>query len=107
MKHSLQHMKADSRECLKPASHHCPPFPIFHLLPYSGLLCLRPAKSGGLSRWASSTTIYNEVLATCPDLAPVLAGTWYWDRKNEVPAGKEPFFILPVLNFHEVGVLQG
>jgi hypothetical protein len=37
----------------------------------------------------------------------VLAGTWYWDRKNEVPAGKEPFFILPVLNFHEVGLLQG
>lgn len=30
------------------------------------------------------------------------AGTWYMDRKNEVPAGKENYYVLPVVNWHEV-----
>jgi hypothetical protein len=143
------------------------------------LLFLKTAKSGGLSGWASSSTIYNEILrcvaahamgpsshlaapavfpgtACCagmvqtltahnlerpaalrggwkhlthhntwvapsqglesrslpifpaansrtrPDLIPVLAGTWYMDRKKEVPPGKKPYFVLPILNWHEV-----
>lgn len=40
------------------------------------LLFLKTAKSGGLSGWASSITVYNEILKTRPDLVPVLAGTW-------------------------------
>lgn len=36
------------------------------------------------SGWASSSTIYNEILRTRPELVPVLAGTWYMDRKLEV-----------------------
>jgi hypothetical protein len=31
------------------------------------------------------------------------AGTWYMDRKNEVPAGKENYYVLPIVNWHEVG----
>ncbi|KIY93513.1 hypothetical protein MNEG_14449 [Monoraphidium neglectum] len=65
------------------------------------LLFLKTAKSGGLSGWASSSTIYNEILRTRPDLIPVLAGTWYMDRKKEVPPGKKPYFVLPILNWHE------
>ena len=38
-----------------------------------------------------------------PDLLPVLTGPWYFDRKGEVPPGKQGFFEIPVLNFHEVG----
>ena len=30
------------------------------------------------------------------------AGTWYMDRKNEVPAGKENYFVLPIVNWHKV-----
>jgi len=26
----------------------------------------------------------------------VLAGPWYFDRKGEVPPGKQPFFEIPV-----------
>src|SRR5437016_4149696 len=37
-----------------------------------GLLCLRPAKSGGLSSLVSSTTIFNEMRRRRPDLLRVL-----------------------------------
>lgn len=65
------------------------------------LLALAPAARGGLSRWASSIAIYNELLATRPDDAAVLAArsAWYYDRKGEVPAGKEGYFEMPILNF--------
>jgi hypothetical protein len=26
------------------------------------------------------------------------------DRKNEVPAGKENYYVLPIVNWHKVGV---
>jgi len=37
-----------------------------------GLFCLRAAKAGGISRIASSVTVYNEVVRRRPDLAPLL-----------------------------------
>jgi len=65
-----------------------------------GLLCLRPAKEGGLSRIASSATVYNEILDRRPDLARVLAEPFFIDRKGEVPEGKQPYYRMPVFNFH-------
>lgn len=64
------------------------------------LLCLAPASVGGDSHWSSSTSVYNRILARRPDLLEVLAGPWFFDRKGEVPPGKQPFFEIPVLNFH-------
>jgi hypothetical protein len=37
-----------------------------------GLFCLRAAKSGGVSRIASSVAVYNELVRRRPDLAPLL-----------------------------------
>lgn len=37
-----------------------------------------------------------------PDLARLLAGPWFMDRKGEVPAGKLGYFELPVFNYHQV-----
>ena len=37
----------------------------------SGLLCLHPAKEGGLSSWASSFAAYNEMTRLYPELAKV------------------------------------
>lgn len=49
------------------------------------LLCLKNARSGGLSSWSSSVTVHNEILKKAPHLVPVLAGPdWYFDRKGEV-----------------------
>lgn len=40
----------------------------------------------------------------CPPCdSSVQAGTWYMDRKNEVPAGKENHYVLPIVNWHQVG----
>lgn len=64
------------------------------------LLCLNNAKEGGHSSWSSSITVYNEILRQRPDLAHLLAGPWFFDRKGEVPEGKQGFFEIPVFNFH-------
>lgn len=65
-----------------------------------GLLCLQPAKEGGLSMICSSATVYNEMLERRPELARVLAEPFFVDRKGEVPEGKEPYYRMPVFNFH-------
>jgi len=61
-----------------------------------GLLCLRPAKSGGVSRIASSVTIFNEILRRRPDLVPVLFEPFHFDRNDEQAPGEPPFFSLPL-----------
>jgi hypothetical protein len=58
-----------------------------------GLLCLRPAKSGGESSIASTTSIYNEVLRRRPDLVHFWFEDWYSDRRNEQQPGQDPFFL--------------
>jgi hypothetical protein len=61
-----------------------------------GLLCLRPAKSGGTSRIASSVAIYNEILRRRPDLVPALYEPFPFDRNGEERPGEPPFFSIPV-----------
>ena len=50
-----------------------------------GLLCLRGAKSGGLSCIASAAAVHNEILATRPDLLSVLYEPYYSDIRGEQP----------------------
>jgi hypothetical protein len=64
-----------------------------------GLLCLRPAKSGGTSRIASSSAIYNEILRRRPDLVPVLYQPFPFDRNGEEKPGEPPFFALPLCRY--------
>jgi len=66
-----------------------------------GLLCLRTAKSGGLSSLVSSTTIFNEMRRRRQDLLRVLLEPIETDRRGEVPAGGKPYFSIPVFNQHE------
>ena len=65
-----------------------------------GLLCLKTAKSGGLSSIVSSMTIYNEMAKRRPDLARRLFEPFPTDRRGEVPEGKKPYFEIPVFNDH-------
>jgi hypothetical protein len=51
-----------------------------------GLLCLRRAKSGGLSRIASSVSVYNELLRRRPDLTPRLFEPFMLDTRDEASA---------------------
>lgn len=66
-----------------------------------GLLCLRTAKSGGLSSLVSSTTIFNEMRRRRPDLLRVLMEPIETDRRGEVPEESKPYFNIPVFNYHD------
>ena len=68
------------------------------------LLCLKPAKVGGYSTWASSYSIYNSLLQTQPELVEALAEEFYLDRKDEIPEGEGPWFKLPVFSWYKVSV---
>jgi Taurine catabolism dioxygenase TauD, TfdA family len=65
-----------------------------------GLLCLQPAKAGGVSRLISSVTIFNEMRRKCPDLLTCLFEPIATDRRGEVAAGQRPYFNIPVFNWH-------
>ena len=65
------------------------------------LLCLKTARSGGLSALVSSTTIFNEMRRRRPDLLALLLEPIATDRRGEVPAGQKPYFEIPVFNWHE------
>jgi hypothetical protein len=64
------------------------------------LLCLKTARSGGLSALVSSTTIFNEMHRRRPDLLALLLEPIATDRRGEVPAGQKPYFEIPVFNWH-------
>ena len=66
-----------------------------------GLLCLHPAKRGGLSSIVSSTTLYNEVARQRPDLADLLSEFVPIDRRGEIPEGGDPWFLNAVFNHHD------
>jgi hypothetical protein len=65
-----------------------------------GLLCLKTARSGGLSALVSAVTIYNEFRARRPDLVPALFAPIETDRRGEVPHGARPYFRIPVYSWH-------
>jgi len=55
------------------------------------LLCMRPGRSGGLSRIVSSVAIYNELLRLRPELVGLLYDDWCLDRRDEQGAGELPY----------------
>jgi TfdA family taurine catabolism dioxygenase TauD len=65
------------------------------------LLCLKRAKSGGLSAIVSSMTVHNVMAKRRPDLLERLYQPFPVDRRGEVPEGKAPFYEAPVFNEHE------
>lgn len=65
-----------------------------------GLLCLQTAQSGGQSALVSSVTVFNEMRSRRPDLAALLFQPLATDRRGEVAPGQQPFFNIPVFNWH-------
>lgn len=64
-----------------------------------GLMCLRTAASGGVSKVSSSIGMYNELLATRPDYAEALTQELYWSKMGEFGDGEDPYYRSPVFNF--------
>lgn len=50
-----------------------------------GLMCVHPAKEGGRNVISSTMTIFNEMLATTPELLPPLAEGFHFDLRGEGP----------------------
>jgi hypothetical protein len=70
-----------------------------------GLLCLRAAPRGGLSRLASSVTVFNEVLRRRPELAPLLFEPFALDLRSEERPGMRGWIPVPPCRF-AVGALR-
>ena len=70
-----------------------------------GLLCLRKAASGGLSRIASSVSVFNELLRRRPDLAPRLFEPLMLDTRDESEANGLKVLPIPPCR-HAGGVLR-
>ncbi|WP_123024395.1 TauD/TfdA family dioxygenase [Mycolicibacterium stellerae] len=66
-----------------------------------GLLCLKPARAGGLSTLASAVTVHNELVRRRPDLVPLLHKTYAFDYRGEQPPGTAvPYYESPVYTTH-------
>lgn len=66
-----------------------------------GLLCIRPSREGGLSRIASSTTVWNEMVKRRPDLAEALRTPYAHSRSGEIGEGQKRYFMLAPFQPHE------
>lgn len=65
------------------------------------LMVLRTAKSGGLSKIASSVAIRNEIVRTRPDLLDVLYQPFYWSWKGQQAPGDKGYYMQPIYTEHE------
>jgi alpha-ketoglutarate-dependent taurine dioxygenase len=65
---------------------------------YVGLLCLKCAMRGGLSRVISFHTAYNALLARAPEQLERLFVPFWFDRQREFHPGESPIFAAPVFD---------
>ena len=68
------------------------------------LLCVRPAKSGGLSAIVRSAAVHDEIARTRPDLMRVLYQPWWRDRRTG--DGPDSFYQSPVYARDDRGQLS-
>ena len=66
-----------------------------------GLMCLRSAKTGGLSIVANAVAIHNDLVAQHPALARALYDPLPYDFRGEQPDGAKPFYSFPVFTAFE------
>jgi hypothetical protein len=71
-----------------------------HTMPeYVGLLCLNPAKSGGVSRVMSFYTVHNALLAEHREALARLYQPFWIDRQKEHDAADTPFIEKPMFEY--------
>ena len=66
-----------------------------------GLLCVRQAAEGGVSKLASSATVHNEILRRRPDLHALLCKPIPRSRFGEEAGGEHVVYELPVFGVHD------
>ncbi len=65
-----------------------------------GLLCLRAARTGGLSCVANAVAIHNEMVRSCPELAAELYEPLPYDARGEQAKGTSGFYAIPAFTEH-------
>jgi len=65
------------------------------------LLCVRPARAGGVSRIASSVAVYNEMLRRRPDLVERLFAPYYRSRFGEETGSNDAAYALPIFGVRD------
>lgn len=66
-----------------------------------GLLCVRQASEGGVSKLASSATVYNEILKRRPDLHALLCNPISRSRFGEEAGGEHVAYDLPIFGVRD------
>ncbi|MFZ5783532.1 MAG: TauD/TfdA family dioxygenase [Pseudomonadota bacterium] len=66
-----------------------------------GLLCVRQARAGGVSKLASTPAIHNAILARRPDLLEELFGEYWRSRFGEEGTTKETAYPLPIFGLRD------
>jgi hypothetical protein len=62
-----------------------------------GLLCLKPARAGGVSRIVSSVSVYREFQRRRPYLAPLLRAPWPFHLHGQSGPGGPTHFMMPIV----------
>ena len=65
-----------------------------------GLLCLRTARTGGLSCVANAVAIHNQLVRQQPELAAALYGPMPYDARGEQAKGTSAFYAIPAFTEH-------
>ncbi|MGP0031875.1 MAG: TauD/TfdA family dioxygenase [Acidimicrobiales bacterium] len=65
-----------------------------------GLLCLRTARTGGLSCVANAVAIHNQMVRESPELAAALYDELPYDTRGEQADGARPFYSVPGFTEH-------
>ncbi len=66
---------------------------------YVGLLCERPARSGGISHVISFYTVHNELLRTRPEVLPRLYKPFWFDRQKEYLPDEPQVIFEPMFSY--------
>ena len=64
------------------------------------LLCVRPARAGGLSKVVSAVSVAEAIRARRPDLHALLFGDYWRSRQGEEDGGEQQVYALPVFAEH-------
>ena len=68
---------------------------------YVGLLCIHPAREGGVSRFCSLAAVHDRLLETRPRLLSRLYRPMLWDRQAEHADGAPKVAVAPMFRWED------
>ena len=66
---------------------------------FIGLLCIRPAKIGGESKFVSSYTVHNQLIKLNPNFLQSLYKNFHFDKRNEFKKNESPTTFEPIFRY--------